>query len=323
MLYYNNLRDIVLHHHELFDVDELIILSGYVGPETIGMLGEVDIKSTVIYGMYGADKIGRALHDSICRVRSTLPKTNVLYSKIPVHSKCYVWLKAGNVQTALVGSANFSLSGLMNPYKEVLADASRDTFLPLKDYITIVTNECIDCNDSSITFKKSKSIVTPPGSLIGRLPLTSSKLRGEVPLKSGLNWGFSDIAHVTKGDAYIPIPAEFIRANEGLIPPKQDHPLLDVVSGRRDRNNDIIDLIWDDGTLMQGLLEQNSTIDGIVYPKALSSSPSKSELGLYIRRRMGLPDDTIITKEDLLRYGRTDIGITKQGEGIYSLDFSV
>ncbi len=323
MLYYNNLRDIVLHHHELLDVDELIILSGYVGPEPIGMLSEVDIKSTVIYGMYGAEKIGKALHDSLCRVKRTLPNTTILYSKIPVHSKCYVWLKEGKVQGALVGSANFSLSGLMNPYKEVLADASRDTFSPLKDYLSIVTNECIDCNDSSIVFKKTKSIVTPQDSLIGRLPLTSAKLKGEVPLKSGLNWGFSDVAHVTKGDAYIPIPAEFIRANEGLIPPKQDHPLLDVISGRRDRNNDIIDLIWDDGTLMQGLLEQNSTIDGVVYPKALSSSPNKNELGLYIRRRMGLPADAIITRADLLRYGRTDVGISKQGDGIYALDFSV
>lgn len=323
MLYYQNLRDIVLHHHELFDVDELIILSGYVGPETIGMLGNVDIKSTVIYGMYGADKIGRALHDSICRVKDTLPKTSVLYSTIPVHSKCYVWLKDGNVQTALVGSANFSLSGLMNPYKEVLADASRDTFTPLKDYLSIVTSSCIDCFDSSIVFKQTKSAKPSTDLLIGRLPLTSAKLHGEVPLRSGLNWGFSNVAHVSKGDAYIPIPAEFIRANEGLIPPKQDHPFLDVVSGRRDRHNDIIDLIWDDGTLMQGLLEQDSIIDGVVYPKALSSSPSKKEIGIYIRRRMGLPDDAIITKADLVRYGRTDIGISKQGDGIYALDFSV
>ena len=273
--------------------------------------------------MYGADKIGKSLHHSICQIRSMLPNTSVLYSTIPVHSKCYVWLKDGRVQTALVGSANFSLSGLMNPYKEVLADASRDTFSPLKDYIVKVTNECIDCYDVSITYKQSKVNKISPNSLIGRLPLTSSKCNGEVPLKSGLNWGFSNIAHVSKGDAYIPIPAAFIRSNEGLIPPKQERPLLDVVEGKKNRHNDIIDLIWDDGTLMQGLLEQDSTIDGIVYPKALSSSPSKKVLGQYIRRRMGLPEDAIITKKDLIKYGRTDIGISKQGDGIYALDFSV
>lgn len=325
MLYYKNLQDIVFHHHELYDVDQLIILSGYVGPEQIKKLNEVDIPSTVIYGMYGAEKIGSALHKAICNIEHGLNHTSVLYSQMPVHSKCYVWLKNGSVQTALVGSANFSDNGLLNPYREVLADTSRDAFEPLREYIDIVLNNCIKCSETSVQLKKTTVPVQPSENLIGRLSLLSTKgtTKGQVPLHSGLNWGFSEVAHVSKGDAYIAITADFIRANEGLIPPKQAHPTKDNSGGRKDRHNDIIDLIWDDGTLMQGLLEQDMTLDGKVYPKALSSSPSKKTIGKYIRKRMGLPLDKVITKEDLVKYGRTDIGISKQGEGIYSLDFSV
>ena len=86
-----------------------------------------------------------------------------------------------------------------------------------------------------------------------------------------------------------------------------------------------MELIWDDGEKMVGLLEgqQTKTIDGLVYPKQLSSRPSKSILGKYLRRRIGVDVKHTITKADLKRYGRTSIDISLIGEGIYYLDFSV
>lgn len=76
---------------------------------------------------------------------------------------------------------------------------------------------------------------------------------------------------------------------------------------------------------MIGLLEgqQTKTINGLVYPKQLSTSPSKSILGKYLRKRLGVDLNHMITKRDLLRYGRTSIDISLVGEGIYYLDFSV
>lgn len=39
---------------------------------------------------------------------------------------------------------------------------------------------------------------------------------------------------------------------------------------------------------------------------------------------MGIEDlDYLITRDDLIKYGRTDISISLQGEGVYMLDFSV
>jgi FAD/FMN-containing dehydrogenase len=46
------------------------------------------------------------------------------------------WKHNGEIVHALVGSANFSTNGLTTPYREILAETTRDTFKPLDDYIT-------------------------------------------------------------------------------------------------------------------------------------------------------------------------------------------
>ncbi len=82
---------------------------------------------------------------------------------------------------------------------------------------------------------------------------------------------------------------------------------------------------------MIGLMEgQQMDENGLIYPKQLSSSPSKNIIGLYIRKRLGLFNDDgsidtnyCIKKADLIRYGRTSIDISLIGEGIYYMDFSV
>ena len=55
----------------------------------------------------------------------------------------------------------------------------------------------------------------------------------------------------------------------------------------------------------------------------MSSFPVKSELGLYLRRRIGVASGKAVDKNDLEKYGRTDINVKLIGNGIYMLDFSV
>ena len=74
---------------------------------------------------------------------------------------------------------------------------------------------------------------------------------------------------------------------------------------------------------MSGLLEGSQPINEIVYPKQLSSFPVKSELGSYLRSRIGVPFGQPVRRHHLESYGRTDISISKIGEGLYQLDFSV
>lgn len=74
---------------------------------------------------------------------------------------------------------------------------------------------------------------------------------------------------------------------------------------------------------MKGLLEGSQPIDGIIFPKQISSFPVKSELGEYIRNRINVPLGQPVRRHHLLRYGRLDIEVSLLAEGIYKFDFSV
>lgn len=318
--------------HNTTSSNNIVIVSGYVGYQTIKMLCEqcCDVRITVVYGMYGSERISQPLHLALMEVQRQYSNITILYSTIPVHSKIYTWNCDAKIEKALVGSANFSISGMMNDYKEVLSDVEQDTYSTLKEYCDYVLSKAISCNDAEVKFQKvfkasgHSKLVQP---LLAKNVCRATLLdrNGMVSKKSGLNWGLSN-GHVSEGDAYIRITSNYIKLFPSLFPPKKyvgmDNPLS---NGKKNRENDEVELIWYDGEKMIGLLEgqQTKTINGLVYPKQLSTSPSKSILGKYLRKRLGVDLNHIITKSDLLRYGRTSIDISLVGEGIYYLDFSV
>ena len=333
MLYYKNLDKTVLEMlHNTTSSNNIVIVSGYVGYQTIKMLCEqcCDVRITVVYGMYASERISQPLHLALMEVQRQYSNITILYSTIPVHSKIYTWNCDAKIEKALVGSANFSISGMMNDYKEVLSDVEQDTYSTLKEYCDYVLSKAISCNDAEVKFQKvfkasgHSKLVQP---LLAKNVCRATLLdrNGMVSKKSGLNWGLSN-GHVSEGDAYIRITSNYIKLFPSLFPPKKyvgmDNPLS---NGKKNRENDEVELIWDDGEKMIGLLEgqQTKTINGLVYPKQLSTSPSKSILGKYLRKRLGVDLNHTITKSDLLRYGRTSIDISLVGEGIYYLAFSV
>ena len=328
MLFYKNLEEIIFHRHQKFDVDELVVLSGYVGPQPVKKLSSLPFQTSVIYGMYGSDSISEKLHNTLNKLNESNDNTTIKYSKMPVHSKCYVWRKDKKIVTALLGSANFSVSGLSNPYKEVLAVTASDTFAPLNDYLDVVLGNCIDCADKNIKLKKVTKVsnvgttenIEDESADICRASLLDRK--GNVPEASGLNWGLS-AGHLTLGDAYIRISIEDLRTKPLLFPPKQGEGTRVKEGGKATRRNDAVEFIWDDGRVMEGLLEGTQTVDGIEYPKQICSSPRKNTLGIYLRERLGVELDHLITIDDLRKYGRTTIDISLQGDGVYYLDFSI
>lgn len=129
---------------------------------------------------------------------------------------------------------------------------------------------------------------------------------GDVPEKSGLNWGFAD-AHVSTADAYIALRKGFFLNFPSFFLP----------------HGSIISVIWDDGFRMNCLLEGTQRINGIVEPKQISTYDDKSELGIYLRGRIGVSHNHIITLDDLIDYGRTDIEVSLLDNGDYYFDFSV
>lgn len=332
MLHYTDLESKVLCKPEGIMTDCLTIISGYVGIEPIRRLQDLPngINATVIYGMYGCENISAPLHKALLELQQQLPNVEILYSTIPVHSKIYFWKNGTSITKALIGSANFSVSGLRNDYKEVLADVESEVFDDFQAYYDYVKDKCIPCTSNDVKVKKTVKV---PKKAVDLQPFIAKGIcrasfidgKGKVPVKSGLNWCFSR-AHVSSGDAYIPIKAEYIKLFPSLFPPKKYIGGIDNANskGRKNRENDEIELIWDDGTVMTGLLEgQGVKRDGMLYPKQLGSSPKKAILGEYLRKRIGVTNDHIITISDLKRYGRTSVDISLIGEGIYYMDFSV
>lgn len=335
MLFTQNLENIVFTRHQLFQCDELIILSGYVGPSPIHRLESLPVKSTVIYGMYGCEGIQKSLHDALLTENSLLSKVKILYSTIPVHSKCYIWKSKGQVVHALIGSANFSKNGLTTPFKEVLAETTYDTFDPLDQYLSLVLSNSINCEDAIVKENKCRHKIEEGAKAEYDKEVCSMPLYivehgiPTVPTQSGINWGLAKLSgsHVNINDAYIRIGSDLIENYPDFFPVKQKNPTEGTYVGRAGhRHNDNIEIIWDDGTTMTGLLEGSvpKRINGITeqYPKQISTTPKKSELGKYLRNRMGIKEGKTITYSDLQAYGRTTVDVSLQGEGIYYFDFS-
>lgn len=333
MLYYKDLENVVLHSDVAKSCNKLFVISGYVGAEIIKTLSlfPQNIQFEVIYGMYGSDNISEPLHKKFVELDNLLPNVNISYSTVPVHSKIYCWFTDDKISMGLIGSANFTINGLRKDYKETLCDIQESNIDEYQKYFEYVRAHSIPCYDIRVSLRKSRHLPKNIGKKeqpylsegICRMSLLDRK--GLVPKRSGLNWGCSK-GHVSSGDAYIKISSSYIRNFQDLFPSKKyinGIPNIDS-KGKPNRENDEVELIWDDGTSMIGLMEGQIIIDGVIYPKQLSTSPSKNILGKYLRKRLGnLPDDYLIKKKDLLKYGRTSIDISKIGDGIYYMDFSV
>ena len=336
MLFYENLENIIFHRNELFRCDELIVLSGYVGPHPVHRLATLPLKTTVIYGMYGSEGIRRSLHTALLHENETIENVRILYSSMPVHAKCYIWKNRGEVVHALVGSANFSTNGLTTPFKEVLAETTADTFDPLDHYLDLVMEEAVSCEEAVVKKDRRRSRESLENDGVYDPNVCSMPLyiveRGQeiVPAASGINWGMAKLtgAHVNINDAYIRIGSDLLERYPLLFPMKQKEPSdVEAVIRRDHRHNDSIEIIWDDGTSMTGLLEgsipKNENGKKVLYPKQISTTPRKAILGKYLRKRMGIPEGKAITISDFQRYGRKSIDVSLQGEGIYYFDFSV
>ncbi|TDY13436.1 restriction endonuclease PLD domain-containing protein [Meridianimaribacter flavus] len=317
MLYTQDLEELIFHRHQLHETDELIVLSGYLGPRPVARLEELPFNSTVIYGMYGSEGIRPSLHNSLTNIQGEVDNLNIFYSNLPVHSKCYVWRRRGDIIHALIGSANFSVNGLTTPFREILAETTFDTFRPLNDYIAHILNNSISCLEVGMerVVEEREQFDHCLMTLLGR--------NGEVQNAAGLNWGQNPNNHTTPNDAYIALRTSHIRDFPNLFPPKQINPLEVDGRGRMQRHNDSIEIIWDDGLTMEGLLEGSQPVEGVIYPKQISSFPVKAELGEYIRNRIGVPLGQPVRRHHLESYGRTDIEVSLLGDGVYKFDFSV
>ena len=135
----NTLLDVLLSKHETTAADQLDILSGYVGIEPIKKVAQIkDIKTRIIYGMYNESNSAHSdkskLHQLLVKEHQSNSNLSVFYPRKTSHTKCYIWRKNGTIVSAMLGSANFSLNGLLTPWREVLSETSASNWEALDDY---------------------------------------------------------------------------------------------------------------------------------------------------------------------------------------------
>lgn len=330
-----DLKQIILNNANLSD--EVIIISGYVGPSITKDVFDVCPNTTVVYGMYGRDNISDFLHKSLCNLSDIYPASQILYSTTGVHAKCYVFKNNNNITNVLMGSANLSVRGLTSPdTTEILTFLSSDEFTIIEYYIRTVLSSCISCDDDTIVTssvnhlpkKTTHTLLRPINPLSTSMPLFIIDKTSKEKIThtgSGLNWGNSSNHHRLLGavEACIPVSAKHIDSYPLLFPPKQ--LVRNSTNGKISRVNDPIEIIWDDGYVMKAIFSGNGVKrNDRLFPKQLTSSDGGgAELGKYIRYRMELPERHIIQYSDLITYGRDNIQLTFIQEGIYTADFSV
>jgi hypothetical protein len=225
----------------------------------------------------------------------------------PVHTKLYTWLRDGNPIKAFAGSANYSQSAFSTSMREILTEVNpTDSF----EYFNAIKGEVQNCSSPNISDfinLYDKRIVTEITSAdeddfisedLESVTLTLlDASTGEVPGRSGLNWGQRPEEGREPNQAYINIPAAVQRS--GFFP---DHGVW-------------FTLLTDDGKqLLCRRAQQNGK--GI-------HTRNNSEMGEYFRYRLGLANGAFVTLADLLRYGRTDVTIYKTDEETYYMDFAV
>lgn len=336
MLYYQNLEDIIFTKHTLLpEPDEIVIISGYLGPTPMKRLQDLPLKVTVIGGMY-SQGINPNLLKSLNLISNNNKNIELLFSTLDIHSKIYLWKKNNQIISALIGSANFTRNGLGTDFRESLADASSDTFKPLSQYLEAIkrksTKDPLLSDKTQIQEYTYQKIDNKKYNLKFKYDIPLYNKDNLVPQKSGLNWGLSN-GHVADGDAYIRIPKILLQENQNLILPFDDSYISE---SSRLRNSDPIEIIWDDGVVMEASLEGVQKFNGLNYPKQISSYSremvkdqngerisAKSILGRYLRNRLGVTLKETITLETLEKYGRKTITLSLIDDGVYFADFSV
>ncbi|MHB1841835.1 MAG: restriction endonuclease PLD domain-containing protein [Sulfobacillus sp.] len=310
----------VLVQPVLDGADQLSVVSGFATPAMasrhLHQVCEVLDRSLAVnltVGMTAGQGILTADHQGFCEMvagglgRGRFSCSYVTLDKTPVHSKVYVWSRAGTPVKAFAGSANYTQNAFFGRQRELVAEC--DPQLALRYYQSLVpdTVECTyDTVDEFVRIVSAKR-GRPAGVADGHAEADSTGAElesvtcplvqrdGEVHGTAGLNWGQRDGREPNQ--AYIPLRAEVSRTE--FFPPRGTHFTV---------------LTDDNKTFICTRAQDNG--------KAIETPASNSLLGEYFRNRLGLANGARVTTADLRAYGRTDVSFTKIDDETYLMDFS-
>lgn len=279
---------------------------------------EVDI--SLIIGMCPSDGISLSNHKGFLNILeseySERFRCAYLTNSPQVHSKAYIWSKDNTFYKSFIGSANYTQNAFSRRQREILEESFDSSIL---DYYSLLENESIFCNhndtENLITIYNDRNYyrshlhedeidsnnlkLTTGNDNIPCVTISLLSTRsGEVQNVGGLNWG--QRAKRNPNQAYIQLPPSVY--NSDFFPLRTNH----------------FTVITDDSKTFICTRAQKSD-EG----QAIETPHNNSLLGEYFRNRLNLANGAKISKQDLEKYGRTDVTFYKFDDENYYLDFSV
>ena len=318
----DDLFDKVLIEPVRHSADSLYVVSGYASAtmayrhlERLKRFSK-DVRIELIVGMTVQDGISKKDHDGFLSLiagsyRDLFTCRYVAYGA-GVHSKTFTWYSDNIPRFAFTGSANYTQSAFSSSRREVMTEDDAES---LRDYFDLIRQDTVDCADPRVSnlitvhnepgysikmAEEGEELEEPlalPGGLaqLPHVKVSFLDRAGRLPGRSGLNWG--QRLGREPNQAYVRLPAWIY--NTDFFPPRPDQ----------------FTIMTDDGkTLICARAQDNA--------KAIHTSDSNSHMGLYFRYRLGLSEGSFVRREDLERYGRTDIDFYKIDEETYYMDFS-
>lgn len=274
----------------------------------------------LLVGMSATGSVTREDHFAFQQIeRASYGRVQIRYVPsshgLDIHSKAYVWSDSALRATrAWTGSANFTMQGLgisTRSQENHLHPVSSDVVL---EYALSRWHSAISCVTDDVReqvpldssrFEAANSIDLISGKTTFEIEesqdfyLYSRRQKQSYGGGAGVNWGIRP-NRASRDEAYLAIPNQ---VGESDFFPTKNSPF---------------DVVCDDGEILMLRGASGSARSG----KDLTTWPTNSSLGLYLRSRLEVPPGELIQIEDLLRYGRTYVTISRLQNGEYILDFS-
>jgi hypothetical protein len=324
----NNLFTTVLTNPIAVGADTLYVISGYATAAMAfhhleyskAKLGK-NIRIKLLVGMCPYDGLSLSNHKAFQHLAKTdFPgyfECGYIIKPPPVHSKAYIWCKNDKPIIGFMGSANYTQNAFsksqreiltscdpelsFNYYKSLISDSVYCTHDEIENYIVVYrdtynnrrTKESLKIQEATIAPSRQPELLGLPNVKISFLDN-----HGDLPQRSGLNWGQRPEEGREPNQAYIRLPAEIY--NTDFFPPKALHFTV---------------LTDDNKVLICTRAQQND--------KAIHTPHNNSLIGEYFRNRLGVASGKAVTKNDLIKYGRTDVDFYKIDDETYFMDFSV
>ncbi len=290
---------------------DLYILSGYASATFAKKHLEdcLEINSKLkINLIIGMKRKGATDHDAFVDLIKKYPENFSGYyfqGKPEIHSKVYAWFNAESPLPGFSGSANYSQFGFFEKRQgnQMLGDSSEEIYKYFKSKVTdsIKIENYVPSTEEKIVADPFSGSLLPgqiewiENDVSVRISLLSRN--GELPIKSGLNWGQRPEHNRDPNQAYLSIRQS--ARKEGFLP----------------ETGFTFTLLTDDKQTLDCTVQQEGR-------KAISTTNDNSEMGVYFRKRLGIPLKKMVYKKDLENYGRTDFLLKKINNETFFLDFS-